>query len=127
MIIIVHLQEQNILDKNLLAFIQDEQQDHLENVEKIENELNDVFSKKVQEKVEKLTVIEKEENQKIEKQMQKINLEKEELTYRRENFEREKLNFEQNLAFSAFQRCSDSLGKKKKFLFGMGTLKFGRQ
>ena len=85
----------------------------MENVEKIENELNDVFSKKVKEKVEKLTVIEKEENQKIEKQMQKLNLEKEELTYRRENFEREKLNFEQNLAFSTFQRCSDSLGKKK--------------
>ena len=91
----------------------------MENVEKIEKELNDVFSKKVKEKVEKLTVIEKEENQKIEKQMQKLNLEKGELTYRRENFEREKLNFE--------QRCSDSLGKKIRFLFGMGTLKFGRQ
>ena len=127
MIIIVHLQEQNILDTNLLAVIQDQQQDHLENGEKIENELNDVFSKKVKEKLEKLTVIEKEENQKIEKQMQKLDLEREELTYRRENFEKEKRNFEQSPAFSAFQRSSEPLGKRKKFLFGMGTIKFGRQ
>ena len=60
------------MQKNPTTSMEDEQQESLENVEKMENEMNDIFSKKVNEKIEKIKSIEKEEVQNIEKQMQEL-------------------------------------------------------
>ena len=98
-----------------------EQQDH------IEKEISDVFNKKVIEKNQQLKVIEKEEAQKIEVQMKKLESEKVVFNSRKETFEREKLDFMKSPEFSFFQNPSDSLGRRKKFMFSIGTLKFGRQ
>ena len=59
-------------DKNLL----------MENVQKLEKEINDVFNKKDKEKNQQLKVIEKEEAQKIEVQMQKLKSEMVEINLR---------------------------------------------
>ena len=104
-------------DKNLL----------MENVQKLEKEINDVFNKKDKEKNQQLKVIEKEEAQKIEVQMKKLESEKVVFNSRKETFEREQLDFVNSPEFSVFQNPSDLVGKRKKFMFSIGTLKFGRQ
>jgi hypothetical protein len=84
--------------------------------------MNEIFSKKVTEKIQKMKTIEKEEDQNIEKQMQELNLEKCELDFKRENYQKEKYDFEHSLSFN-----TNSLGRRKKYNFSVGPLKFGRQ
>ena len=56
---------------------------------------------------------EKEEDQNIEKQMQELNLEKSELDFKRENYQKEKYDFEHS-----------SLGRSKKYNFSVRPLIF---
>ena len=110
------------MQKNPTTVMVDDQQEGFENVKKMENEMNDIFSKKVNEKIEKMKTTEKEEDQNIEKQMQELNLEKSELVFKRENYQKEKDDFEHSLSFN-----TNSLGRRKKYNFSVGPLKFGRQ
>ena len=110
------------MQKKPTTIMEDEQQEGFENVEKMENEMNEIFSKKVDEKIEKIRISEKEEDKHIEKQMQELNLEKSELDFKRHSYQKEKYDFEHSLSFN-----TNSLGRRKKYNFSVGPLKFGRQ
>ena len=110
------------MQKKPTTIMEDEQQGEFENVEKMENEMDEIFSKKVDEKIEKMRISEKEEDQNIEKQMQELNLEQSELDFKRHSYQKEKYDFEHSLSFN-----TNSLGRRKKYNFSVGPLKFGRQ
>ena len=94
----------------------------MKEVEQLEKEMNDVFDKKVSEKIKKMKNEENEEKQKINRQKQDLKLEKYELQSLKEQYEKEKYDFEHSLNFH-----TNSLGRRKKYNFSMGRLKFGRQ
>jgi hypothetical protein len=110
------------MQKNPTIVMEDEQQERFENIEKMENEMNEIFSKKVNERIEKMRTSEKAEDQNIEKQMQELNLEKSALDFKRQSYQKEKYDFEHSLSFN-----TNSLGRRKKYNFSVGPLKFGRQ
>ena len=107
------------MQKKPTPIMEDEQQEGFENVKRLANEMDEIFSKKVDEKIEKMRISEKEEDQNIEKQMQELNLEKSELDFKRENYQKEKDDFEHSLSFN-----TNSLGRRKKYNFSVGPLKF---
>ena len=110
------------MQKKPTTIMEDEQQEWIENVEKMENEMDEIFSKKVDEKMEKMRISEKEEEQNIEKQMQELNLEKSELDFKSLSYQKEKYEFDHSLPFN-----TNSLGRRKKYNFSVGPLKFRRQ
>ena len=63
------------MKKNPTTVMEDDQQEGFENAEKMENEKNGIFNKKVNEQIENMKTIEKEEDQHIEKQVKELNLE----------------------------------------------------
>ena len=94
-------------------------------MEKLENEMEEVFNKKVEEKLINLDTVKQSENDDIERKRHLVDLEKAELFSMRAQFEREKLAWETKSQSQLSK--STSLGRKKPFRFSVGTLKFGKQ
>ena len=112
-------------NKNPLAAIEDEEKEHLIKMEKLEKEMEEVFNKKVEEKLINLDTVKQSENDDIERKQHFVDLEKAELFSMRAQFEREKLTWETKSQSQSSK--STSLGRKKHFRFSVGTLKFGKQ
>ena len=115
-----------ISNKNPLAAIEDEEKHHHFKMKKLEEEMKEVFNKKVEEKINHLDNVERNENDNIERMRHLIDLEKAELFSLRAQFEREKHEWETTTR-SRQSKSTESLGRKKHFRFSVGTLKFGKQ
>ena len=101
-----------------MTVIENEKNDHVANVERMQNEINLACCKTIKEKIDKLQNIEKEETDNIEKQKLQLNLDKHELECRRKDFDKETRDFHKSV---------ESLGRRKSYMFSIGSLKFGRQ
>ena len=113
-------------NKNPLAAIEDDEKDHIIKMKKMEEEMEEVFNKKVKEKNLNLDTLEKNEEDIIKKKRHLVDLEKAEMFSMRAQFEREKLDCE-TITRNQSSKSSESLGRKKHFRFSVGTLKFGKQ
>jgi septin family protein len=119
----------DISGKNLLTFLENESADHLHGVENMKNQMEGVFNKKVAEKQRNFSVLEIQQKEDIEKERKAIHLERSTLLSKREEFEKEKTEWEQK-SQSSFNRGSksmESLGRRNKFKFSLGSVNFGKQ
>ena len=97
-------------------------------LKKMEEEMEMVFQKKVEEKNKHLKRLELAEMESVEKQKQFVNLEKAELFSLRANHEKEKIEWEKNQKKSVkYSKSTESLSRKKYMKMRLGTLKLGRQ
>ena len=109
-------------DKNPLAVLEDEKVEHKEKMQKKEMEMEEVFKKKVKERTWKLEATELELEQAVVKDKQSLAEAREDLYYRKEDFEREKDALESKQRKAGAIRSTESLGRKSKFGFSIGTL-----
>ena len=112
--------------KSPLAALEDEEKHHQLQMIKMEKEMEEVFSKKVDEKLMTLDILEQSEKSHIEKKRHWLNLEKAELYAKRAELEREKDEWELKCR-SNESKSTKSLGRRKPLKFSMGTLSFGRR
>ena len=87
--------------------------------------MEEVFNKKVEEKLSHLDTVKESENYDIDRKRHLVDLEKAELFSIRAQFEREKLAWDTKSKSRTSK--STSLGRKKQYRFSVGTLKFGKQ
>ena len=116
-------------NKNPLAVLEDECKDHFYKVDEMKKEMQDVFHKQVEEKNKTLDVLKLEHKDDIEKENKALDMEKREVLSKRAEFEKEKTKWEA-INFGSANRCSksmESLRRKKKFVFSLGPVNFGRQ
>ena len=119
----------DLSDKNLWTFLEKESKDHVLGVENMENQMEGVFNKKVEEKKMNFALLEIEQKEDIERERKAITLETSTLISKRAEFEKEKMDWEQR-SHSSFNRGSksmESLGRKNKFKFRLGSVNFGKQ
>ena len=92
----------------------------------MELEMEEVFKKKVKERTWKLEATELELEQSVVKDKQSLAEAREDLYYRKEDFEREKDAWESKQGKAGAFRSTESLGRKSKFGFSIGTLRIGK-
>jgi len=95
-----------------------------EHLKKLEKEMKQIYDKKVESKLKMMRSEKREEELRIRKQIQDINLEKSSLDFRMGNFLAEKYEFEHE---QSLHYGTNSLGRRRKYNFSFGPLKFGRQ
>ena len=116
-------------NKNPLANFEDEELNHKEKVLKQEEEMEEVFKSKVKQKTWKMEATETDFELSVVKEKQELAEEREDLFYRREDFEREKSAWESKNGSSSpvgSHRSAESLGRKNKFGFRLGSFKIGK-
>jgi len=86
-----------IPNKNPLAVIEDETSRHKLKVKKMEEEMEEVFCKKVDEKYAKIERNERDAEQKMRKEQELLEEERQEIALRREEFQREQKEWEEAL------------------------------
>jgi hypothetical protein len=87
--------------------------------------MEEVFNKKVEEKLINLDIVKQSENDDIDRKRHLVNLEKAELFSMRAQFEREKLACETKSQTQG-SKSSASMGRGEKYRFSVGTLTFGK-
>ena len=95
----------------------------------MENQMEGVFNKKVEEKKMNFALLEIEQKEDIERERKAITLETSTLISKRAEFEKEKTDWEQR-SHSSFNRGSksmESLGRKNMVKFSLGSFNFGKQ
>merc|ERR1712210_199180 len=83
--------------KNPLAVIEDETSRHKLKVKKMEEEMEEVFCKKVEEKHAKIEKNDRDAEQKMRKEQEVLEEERQEIALRREEFHRELKEWEEGL------------------------------
>jgi len=118
-----------LLEKNPLAVIADLKLENQEKVAAMEEEMEEVFRKKVADKEDKMRTSEEEETEKMVREMELIAREKEALAERREEVTREQIDWDERKTVSAINLASSSssLNTRKKHLsLSIRPFKFGR-
>jgi len=96
------------LEKNPLAVIADLKLEHQKKVAVMEEEMEEVFRKKVADKEEKMRTSEEEETEKMVREMELLAREKEALAERREEVSREQIDWEERKTVSTINLASSS-------------------
>ena len=91
----------------------------------MEEEMEEIFKKKVKERTWKLEATELELEQSIVLEKQSLAEAREDLYFRKEDFEREKESFE-NKQTNKSKESAQSLGRSTKFGFNFGHLRIGK-
>jgi len=119
-----------ILNKNPLAVIEDEKNDHQEKLRKMNDDMEDVFRRKVEEKQEKMSRVEKEDMERLEREKKQLEVEKLKLASKKEELEKDKKSWTHTHGVEMaklLHRSTESLdGKKKKYGLPVNPFKFGR-
>merc|ERR1719228_2051047 len=119
-----------MLNKNPLAVIEDEKNEHQEKLKRMNDDMEDVFRRKVEEKQEKMSRVEREEMERLEREKKQLEEEKLKLASKKEELEKEKKSWASThgIEMSKFlHRSTESLdGKKKKYGLPVNPFKFGR-
>ena len=110
----------DVSNKNPLAALEDEVKHHQSQMMQMEKEMEEVFNKKVDEKLMNLGTLEQNEKSDIENKRHILNLEKAELYAKRAEFEREKEEWEIQCR-SKESKSTKSLGRRKPFKFSVRT------
>ena len=118
------------MNKNPLAVIEDEKNDHQEKLRKMNDDMEDVFRRKVEEKQEKMNRVEKEDMERLEREKKQLEVEKLKLASKKEELENEKKSWTHTHGVEMaklLHRSTESLdGKKKKYGLPVNPFKFGR-
>jgi len=119
-----------MLNKNPLAVIEDEKNEHQEKLKRMNDDMEDVFRRKVEEKQEKMSRVEREDMERLEREKKQLEEEKLKLASNKEELEKEKKSWASThgIEMSKFlHRSTESLdGKKKKYGLPVNPFKFGR-
>ena len=119
-----------MLNKNPLAVIEDEKNDHQEKLRKMNDDMEDVFRRKVEEKQEKMNRVEKEDMERLEREKKQLEVEKLKLASKKEELEKDKKSWTHTHGVEMaklLHRSTESLdGKKKKYGLPVNPFKFGR-
>ena len=102
----------NIPNKNPLAVLEDEKLKQNRKLERMENEMQAMFTKKLNLKLEKMEEFRFNELQKEEKARKELQQQKMELEKLRKSLEVEKFDFNRTLDLSSSQALSPSLSNK---------------
>ena len=89
--------------------------------------MEEVLMQKVKEKNDNLDNMKIYEEESLEQERQIFDLQKAEMDSRRAEFEREKVEWETTSNHQLSSKSTESLGRKKKYRFSLGTLRLGRQ
>ena len=114
-------------NKNPLAAIEDEEKEQQDKLRKLKSEMEEVLMQKVKEKNDNLDNMKIYEEESLEQERQIFDLQKAEMDSRRAEFEREKVEWETTSNHQLSSKSTESLGRKKKYRFSLGTLRLGRQ
>ena len=118
------------MNKNPLAVIEDEKNEHDEKMQRMKDDMEDVFKRKVSEKQEKINRVEKEDTERVEKEMKHLEEDRLKLATKKELLYKEKQSWEDTHGFERIiilNRSTESLdGKKKKYGLPNNPFKFGR-
>jgi len=118
------------LNKNPLAVIEDEKNEHDDKMRKMNKDMEDVFRRKVEEKQEKMNRVEREDMERLEKEKNRLEEEKLKLALKKEELEKDKKSWANThgVEMTKFlHRSTESLdGKKKKYGLPNNPFKFGR-
>ena len=102
----------NIPNKNPLAVLEDEKFKHIRKLERMENEMQAMFSKKLNLKLEKMKDLSLNEAQKHENENKELQQQKLEIDRLRKGFEVEKNDFNRTLDLSSSHAVSPSHSNK---------------
>ena len=102
----------NIPNKNPLAVLEDEKFKHIRKLERMENEMQAMFSKKLNLKLEKMKDLSLNEAQKHENDNKELQKQKLEIDTLRKGFEVEKNDFNRTLDLSSSHAVSPSHSNK---------------
>ena len=119
----------NIPNKNPLAILEDEANQHKRRIKLMEQEMMDVFEKKIEEKLENMRKITEENIKEIDDEQKLVEKDKEALALRRDSFERQKTLLDSVVLPSPSHSTSSAVStssteKKKRFRFSLGSFKF---
>jgi len=112
-------------EKNPIAALKDEEIEHRNKMVKMEEEMEEIFKKKVKERTWKLEATELELEQAIVTEKQSLAEAREDLYFRKEDFDREKEAFESKQS-NKDKESAQSLGRSINFGFNFGPLKIGK-
>eukprot|EP00092_Neocalanus_flemingeri_P039014 GFUD01042470.1.p1 GENE.GFUD01042470.1~~GFUD01042470.1.p1 ORF type:complete len:385 (+),score=123.82 GFUD01042470.1:1125-2279(+) len=119
-----------MLNKNPLAVIEDEQNEHQEKLRRMNDDMEDVFRRKVEEKQEKMNRVEREDMERLEREKKQLEGEKLKLASKKEDLEKDKKSWAHTHGVEMtklLHRSTESLdGKKKKYGLPVNPFKFGR-
>ena len=118
------------LSKNPLALIEDEKFAHEDKLKKMNDDMEDVFKRKVEEKKEKMKRIERDEENRLDREKKGVEEERVRINIKREELENEKKSWANTHGIEMTKflaRSSESLdGKRKKYTLPNNPFKFGR-
>jgi len=119
----------NIPNKNPLAILEDEANQHKRRIKLMEQEMMDVFEKKIDEKLENMRKITEENIKEIDDAQKLVEKDKEALALRRNSFERQKTLLDSVVLPSPSHSTTSAVStssteKKKRFRFSLGSFKF---
>ena len=112
-------------EKNPIAALKDEEIEHRNKMVKMEEEMEEIFKKKVKERTWKLEATELELEQAIVTEKQSLAEAREDLYFRKEDFDREKEAFESKQS-NKDKESAQSLGRSINFGFNFGPLRIGK-
>jgi len=113
-------------NKHPLAAIEEDKQKHEEKMNKMEEEMDKVLEVKVNEKTSVLQQMHEDSEEEVKKEQELLDFQKAELSSRRDQFDREKIEWATRLRLYS-SKSSESLSKRKHFRLSVGAFKFGRQ
>ena len=121
--------DDDLSDKNLLTYFEKESEEHSCKVDNMNKQMGAIFDNKIEEKNQMFDTFEEDQNEDIEKERRKLNLEKENILLRRNEFEKEKTEWDARCLSSTYRssKSMESLRKKNKFKFSLGSMNFGNQ
>ena len=102
----------NIPNKNPLAVLEDEKLEHIRKLRRMEDEMLEMFTKKLNLKIEKMKDLNFTEIQKHENERKLLQEQEMEIVISKKNFENEKNDFNSGIDFGLSQAVSPSISNK---------------
>jgi len=118
---------EDLSDKNLLTFFEKDLGEHMHRIEKMQDQMEILYEKKIEDKNNNLESFDHVQTEEIKRERISMDIEKENIVAKRKELEKEKADWDAS-RLSFMQRNSksmESLRKKNKFKFSLGTINFG--
>ena len=118
---------EDLSEKNLLTFFEKESERYVHKIEKMKNQMQIICEKKFHDMNNNLELFSQLQTEEVERERISLDIETENIARKRKELEKEKAIWDAS-QLSFMQRNSksmESLRKKNKFKFSLGTINFG--
>ena len=118
---------EDLSEKNLLTFLDKESERYVHQIEKMKNQMQIIYEKKFHDMNNNLELFSQLQTEEVERERISLDIETENIARKRKELEKEKAIWDAS-QLSFMQRNSksmESLRKKNKFKFSLGTINFG--